>query len=234
MPYNFKDYLEIFKKTSYIDLDTIKKSKVFFLGIDPSISNTGLVILNNEGTLCAAFNFKKIFVSIYKSKALRENTLLRIYKMDDILRNVLQLVKHGKLYIGIEGYSYASVGRLAQLGELCGSYKLIALSWDVESLVIPPNNVKKYATGHGLAEKTDIMRRAAVELTLYNIDKLVMTSDVCDAYFIAAITYGVNTNNIIGKSSIGEDLYVTRYNIIEQGKSGGFNGKKRKSDTKSV
>lgn len=227
MPLKQSDYQQAINSTSYINHELILNSKVFFLGIDPSISNTGIVVLNENGTLCGAFNFRKIFVLLHKSKALREDTINRIYKMDNIFRSILMLFKHGTIHISIEGYSYASIGRLAQLGELSGSYKLIALSWDIECLVIPPNNVKKYATGIGLADKEDVKKQAVSEFHEYNIPDAIITSDICDAYYIASILYGVIKNDVIYKKGLKEELYIIRSNILQQGRSGGFNGKKK-------
>lgn len=239
MPLNQEDYLNVIKQTSYLDSLTIQKSNLFFIGIDPSITNTGLVILNEAGVLCGAFNFRKIFVKLHRSIAYKESTIKRIYKMDNILRHILQMLNEANnnikpnLFIGIEGYSYGSIGKLAQIGELCGSYKLIALSWGVDCLVIPPNNVKKYATGSGLADKQTVMQYASKELSQYGLTAKQFTSDICDAYFIASITYGVNQEinkeTILCKQLIKEDVYLIRSNIIQQGKLEGFNGKHGKN-----
>lgn len=220
------DYLNAFTKVAYIDYELIKKSTTFFLGIDPSITNTGLVILNEQGILCGAFNFHNIFIKLHKSKSLHEDTIRRIFMMDNIFRNILLLFNHKKIHASIEGYSYASVGKLAQIGELCGSYKLILLSWDIDYLVIPPNNIKKYASGKGNADKEIVTKHALKELSNYDLSKVKITSDICDAYFIASMIYGIKTSNVLGVNHIKPDLYKNRINVIEQGRSGGFNGHK--------
>lgn len=62
--------------------------------------------------------------------------------------------------VAIEGYSYASRNGTHQLGELGGCIRLDLWRAGIPYVEIPPNSLKKYATGRGNASKDEMLAAA--------------------------------------------------------------------------
>lgn len=148
-----------------------------FVGIDPSISNTGVVVLNDAGNIVHAVNGK----DAYEGKKF----------FTDIEKYVCQTEYLAKFVpsnsiVAYENYSFGSVHRAYSLAEYGGilKAKLYNLNCDV-TLVAPAVN-KKFATGYGQASKESIIEQACTECTSLSKDT---TDDICDAYFLAKFAF---------------------------------------------
>lgn len=98
----------------------------------------------------------------------------------------------GCTHVALEGYAYAAHGKVFQIAENTGilKYKLYELSIPVT--VIPPTEVKKFATGKGNADK-NAMYAAWSQDTGVDLKTLLTpkrqecvspVSDIVDSYFI--------------------------------------------------
>jgi Holliday junction resolvasome RuvABC endonuclease subunit len=88
----------------------------------------------------------------------------------------------------VEGYSYGSVGTLAQLGEWGGLIRRVLYLRGIRFATVPPSTLKKHTTGRGDAKKPDMRRpidlRLAAEWASLPPDA---SDDVVDAVALALI-----------------------------------------------
>ena len=99
--------------------------------------------------------------------------------------------------IAIEGYAYSASGRVFQIAENTGLLKYKIYQTGIPITIIPPTEVKKYATGKGNADK-QMMYDSFVQDTGMALkiaitpDKKEITSpisDIVDSYFICKKRY---------------------------------------------
>ncbi len=145
------------------------------IGIDPSLTSTGVVVLTNDGVFSERVRSKK----------------QGIYRAMEIADRVAELIIIHRANVAyIEGYSFGSMGQaLYQIGELggllrerfCeiyGNDEVVPFDWKE----IPPTQVKKFCTGKGNAKKEDMKlhtyKRWGVEFR---------SNDEVDAFVLAKI-----------------------------------------------
>jgi crossover junction endodeoxyribonuclease RuvC len=117
-----------------------------FLGIDQSLRATGLCRLNGDGAVTAS--------ATVTTGDLRDGERL------SFIRRAVMGLLDGVTFATIEGYSYDSVGRVFELGEVGGVIKLTLVEREVPYIVVPPVLVKKYATGNPMATKEQVIAAA--------------------------------------------------------------------------
>lgn len=140
-----------------------------YLGIDLSLSATGVAVLAEAGN---------IFLTIATSP--REPISQRLEKIADAL--VVIARGHQPALIVAEAQAFAKFG-VAALGEVHGAVKYAFRKAEVQVPVyVAPTTLKKFATGSGKAEKSDIkmaiFERWGVKLT---------DNNQADAYILARI-----------------------------------------------
>jgi hypothetical protein len=98
----------------------------------------------------------------------------------------------GCSHVAVEGYAYSATGRIFHIAENTGLLKYKLYEMGLPTTIIPPTEVKKYATGKGNADKQMMYDSfvqdtgAALRLTI-TPDKKEITSpvsDIVDSYFI--------------------------------------------------
>lgn len=148
---------------------------IFYAGIDPSITNTGLVILDGFGNLACAHDCGAGISK--KSASDVQRYLEQARHVADVLANY-NIVK-----IAYEDYSYNSTHRAYSLAEFGGVLKAgIFQRFGLHPVFVAPKRLKKFAAGNGAATK-DMMRREALsECGKFSGDT---SYDICDAYFLA-------------------------------------------------
>ena len=146
---------------------------MIILGIDPSLTSTGLVALNDLGEI---LEHKMI-----KTKKLRGIPRLKFIK-DEVLAFIK---KHNVEKAAIESYAYGIVRSNTKfnLGELGGVIRLLLHEGKIDYLDIAPPTLKKYITGTGNADKP---------MVIYCVNKrwgvdFGKESDLADAYGLAHI-----------------------------------------------
>ncbi len=152
-------------------------STKLFLGIDPSITNTGTVLLDGAGNLLGCMDGSEF------TKGLKGFDRY-IAQAEGIANYVQGLNKNNcPIVCGYEGYSYNSPHRAFDLAEYGGILKQVLRSRLKTSVIylIPPMLNKNFATGHGTASK-ELMQQAAADECASLSDT---SNDICDAYFLA-------------------------------------------------
>jgi crossover junction endodeoxyribonuclease RuvC len=147
-----------------------------FLGIDPSFSGTGVVILNRDGSI---FSQKEI-----STQKINGNSCDIEHRMIRIAESIKEFITPNldKIQIGyIEEISFGSSGEAsAQLAALNYFIRVYLFIMNVKYFTISPGQLKKYITGNGNAKKNlmlkEVYKRWQVD---FNSDNLA------DAYSLA-------------------------------------------------
>lgn len=86
-------------------------------------------------------------------------------------------------FAALEGYSYDSVGRVFELGEIGGVIKVLLHERGIKYVVVPPVLLKKFATGTSYASKEDMIA-ACKERGVHVPDD---DDNQADAFFLAHV-----------------------------------------------
>jgi len=138
------------------------------MGLDLSLTSTGLVVLSPELML--------------KSKAIKskENAERRLIDIKEQIER--EILEYEPALVVLEGYAMLANGRITALAELGGVVKASLYVRKQPFIVVPPARVKKFATGKGNTTKDEVRlwvyKRWGVELK---------TNDEIDAYVLAQI-----------------------------------------------
>lgn len=127
--------------------------KIF--GIDQSLTGTAVCVLN--GSINPSFHL----FSTEKNKEVSQSVdyTFRIMSIRDSIKELIKQEKPN--YIAMEGLSFGSVGRLAELGALSYFIRELFIG-KIPFIVIPPTVVKKYWTGKGNCGKDEMINEAIV------------------------------------------------------------------------
>lgn len=142
------------------------KRKVF-CGIDPSLSSTGVCI--------SALDDADFFSCTLKSKFFGAP---RLIDLRDKLATVLSA--NPVDYVFYEGYAFGARGRVFDLGELGGVFKVFLCERVIPCHIVPPNTLKKFIIGKGAGAK-DLMREYVYKHFGMGSDRL-KTNDEVDAF----------------------------------------------------
>ena len=143
----------------------------YYLGIDQSLRSTGLCVLDGE-------THKPVYLTAIVTSHLRGAARLAY------IRNELSFAakKYPIQQAALEGYSFESVHRACDLGEVGGVIRLALFDWGIPYLVVAPASLKKFVTGNGAADKTKVM--ASIK-TKWKIE--IDQDDQADAYGLAQV-----------------------------------------------
>lgn len=149
---------------------------MLFLGIDQSLTGTGLCLLSPQGNVVTS--------ATITTAGRRDGDRLAFIK-----RGVASLLA-GVTGAAVEGYSYNSTGHVFELGEIGGVVKVLLVEHAIPYISVPPVLVKKFATGNSHADKRAMMSAAAARRGAAFAD-----DDQADAFFLAhiALAYAQNT-----------------------------------------
>ena len=147
----------------------------FFVGIDPSLNATGLVLIDAKGKI----HEEKLIHTI------NENYLCIEQRLLDILNDIkISLLSVNLKAACIEGLSYFSIS--PTLYERCGLLYLITtflFENDIPFKLIPPKSLKKWAVGNGNADKKIMMNQSGKRWGINFID-----DNICDAFNLAQMS----------------------------------------------
>lgn len=122
----------------------------YIIGIDQSLNCTGICIMKDN-------DYKTFIIKPYK--------LTGTQRLEYIKVELTKLLNDQFLYKGIdvkritgimEGYSYGSIGRTFELGELGGMIKLVFNAFGIPLDIVAPCSWKKAVVGKGNANKDKI------------------------------------------------------------------------------
>ena len=145
----------------------------FYLGIDPSITNTGVVVLDAEGKFVDAADGKR-----FVGKAKGFDRFRR--QADGIVDFVSRVTGNRPVCCGYEGYSFGSVHRTYDLAEYGGILKDALRKIASPVYIVPPTTNKAFAVGNGAAGKEAVRKAALAEGLAEGL-----SGDIYDAYFLA-------------------------------------------------
>jgi len=145
---------------------------MIFIGIDPSLTSTGLVVLDSKGEM-----IRKEIISSNKNFSIE----MRIIEIRDKIKKILEEYYDYHINLSIEGISYGSKGKSSiDIPALNISLRIFFLDKEIDFFVVEPSVLKKYITGKGNAKK---------ELMLLKIYKKFgiefESNDLADAYSLA-------------------------------------------------
>lgn len=144
-------------------------SEPLFVGLDPSINGTGLIILDEDATIIE----QKLF-SVKDD--LFEKSLIKYEKEIKFIPNIINLQS-----IYLEGPAYQAAGQsILQMGALHFITRLFLFKKGKNYKVIAPGTLKKFVTGKGNSKKELMLlktyKKWGVEFEDHNL---------CDAYGLA-------------------------------------------------
>lgn len=163
-----------------------RQTKYNYLGLDLSLTGTGVVVLNDRG-------------EVEYSETLKNN-LRGMERLQFIQDKIEKTLNKWKPYIiCIEGYSMGSrSGQAFSIGELGGVIKLMLYKMKYDPYLIPPTRLKKFIVGGGKAEKDMIMMKVLQRWGWEPSD-----NNVADAYGLAKIAESLNkTCNDLNKAQL--------------------------------
>lgn len=200
-------------------------STMLVVGIDPSLGNTGVVLLQPTGEFICGVNSKMALKDWAKQpKAIKNEPVEQAQRLnlvgDFVIGTITQLLPidfAGHVHIGYEHYSFDSTNRPFALGELGGVLKsrLIKLPGKVTLAQVAPTKLKLFATGNGAVGKEPVMAQAKYECeALGKLTKASCTSDVCDAYFLAKFAWYQNCPELVVKHEQFKDQLRRRLELV--------------------
>lgn len=174
-------------------------------GIDPSMNSTGKCVMELDDTTFAIKSMKfygynsvnsrclngdNVILTSVGSKYLKDNMFNRQNIAYEIIAKDMEVVKH----VAFEGYAFGATktNSIFQIGEFVGGMKKMFYDMGKGIIVYPPSVIKRFATGSGSADKTQMSAMFKEEYpNLYPslFDSFPQNesphSDLCDAFWIA-------------------------------------------------
>jgi Holliday junction resolvasome RuvABC endonuclease subunit len=182
-----------------------------YVGIDPSLSSTGLTIFDKDTNLFTCFFFPKRKKDLEYHKSIKNFEIIALEPMPDT-KNVIERIYHVVENVAkevnfhvdiegiyIEGAAYSGGGRIFDLGQIAGAlkYALYKSSHIINEVPIGTN--KKYFTGKGNSNKFVMINylKHHFGIDLFELFEIKKTSkslntieDICDSISLAC--YGAN------------------------------------------
>ena len=177
---------------------------IYFCGIDLSVTNTGLAVVEYLGE--SKFNLVDIKSIAPNQKTKGFNRKLESLECFIFAAESFTPIKDSKFFV-FENYSFGSPGRLTDLAELAGLYKgHIVKGLEKSFDLIAPQTVKKIITGSGRADKDEVQK--ALGNFVININDFTFANyDESDAVAVA-VSYGIQMERL--QNGCEEDKEDTR------------------------
>ena len=176
------------------------------LGIDASVNGSGFTLLETndsfEVTNRTHIGFTKIKKKEYHSDNLHIILIPKSYgdyeyhhRGNIILNMVSKYINLREIdYMGIEDYSFGSVGNTFDIAEFCGSIKQWFYTNNISFKKYSPSTIKQFATGKGAGDKVPMgMAYNKVIRGFYGLSDLLVElenytspkADIVDSFWIA-------------------------------------------------
>jgi len=139
-----------------------------YLGIDQSLNGTGLCLISDDG-------------KVLRLETVDPGGLRGVERLAFVKARAQALLGLDVRFVANEGYSYDSVGRVFELGEMGGVLKLLVHEHGIGLTTVAPSALKKFATGKPSADKA-AMLKAAREAGVQPDD-----DNQADAFFLAEV-----------------------------------------------
>lgn len=151
---------------------------MLYIGIDPSLTGTGLVSYQT------AYEIPIVKTFTVGNKNATKSMDARLRRYDKLLGEILVWLPAGSSGIAIEGYSFGSKGNtLTGLAEFGGILRFhLIVDQGLRVVEVPPATLKLFACGKGTADK------GTVKLAVWKRWKVEFDNDnETDAYVLARI-----------------------------------------------
>jgi len=149
----------------------------YCMGIDPSLTGCAVAVITAEkGELVGSWRFDNKLQGVERLIYIRDNveTVLCNYNSTSTQEKIVK--------IGIEGYARGAMNRREEAGELGGILRVMFYEFGIPWVDVAPNQLKKFATGRGDAQKDHILlavyKKWSVEF---------QTNDEADAFVAAQV-----------------------------------------------
>lgn len=152
----------------------------YFIGIDPSYSSTGLVVLDNEPQ-----NIDPLVAKTIKAGNPRDSFINRIESLLSQLSESLSKYKNYESLTVMEGAAFASEFGAFKLGKLSGVLEYWLATHGYPYYLVAPMYAKKVASGKGNATKVQVINGVRSRWGYIN-----KSNDINDAYTMARIAQG--------------------------------------------
>lgn len=160
-----------------------------YIGIDQSVGGFGLSIL------CPDAGWHDTTVKAFPLDKHDGRGVVQLLAVEEWLRESLRNVYQSVGHVVMEGYSHGSKFGREKAGELGYAVKRLlykGIQSDVcHPTVVPPTQVKQFATGYSGASKQEIID--AVN-ELWNVG--IHNDNAADAYVMARIAYALDTGSV--------------------------------------
>jgi Holliday junction resolvasome RuvABC endonuclease subunit len=113
---------------------------------------------------------------------------MKVKRLDVVLKFLMQeinILKPG--FVAIEDYAYGAKGQQFHIGELVGGMKLFLWRKGIPFRMYEPTSIKKYATGNGAADKTEVVMACYKDFKVDFMDFGKVKDNVADSYVIAKL-----------------------------------------------
>jgi len=158
-------------------MECLDLKEQIFIGIDPSSTNTGVVILSASGEL-------KDYVLVSPNKTLNFDERV-VYILKVLFEIFNKYNNDAEIFVSMEGPALYGKGKRSELAMLAGAIYYFLKYNGVPIVIVPPSKLKKFATGNGRASKEE-MGEAAPKKILQRFSKeFKKHDDLIDAYFLA-------------------------------------------------
>ena len=175
----------------------------YFVGLDLSLTGSGLSILDEKG--------KIVKTELIKSKKTGEKPVDELLRIMEIRNNIFNAITSTKkiktddgdaLYYAIEGMAFLAKGTsLVQLAALNYFIREWIMYDEHKFVIIAPTSLKRFATGKGNSEKDHMILEAYKKFGIDNID-----NNIADSLFLASAAsmfFGdIKTQNNFQKETI--------------------------------
>lgn len=164
----------------YLDENTSidRENYLYYVGIDPSYSSTGFVVLDQES------NTPLVAVTIRAGNP-KDPFIKRMQRLLDRISELMIHLDRENTLVCMEGAAFASEFGAFKLGKLSGVLEYYLGSNNIPYCLVAPTYVKKVATSNGAATKDQVIAGVRYRWGYKNSN-----NDINDAYVMAQIARG--------------------------------------------
>ena len=153
----------------------MEESESLFVGIDPSFSGTGLIVLTDKSEV--------ICEKVISANKIKDNPYEIEERMISIVDNIsssLEPYKNDIKLVYLEAISYSSKGqKIAEMAALNYQIRLFLYQNNYTYKAIPPTVLKKFVTGTGRCQKNLMLLKCFKKFGIEFDD-----DNICDAYLL--------------------------------------------------
>jgi len=172
-------------------------SNSLLVGVDYSLSSPAVTYSYKNKIHSLGFTSLKSSGEMHK-REIRENHFITIDRLSpwetdqeryhNIAEKIFNFIPMVPDEIMFEGYAFAAKGRVFNIAEGCQTLKMLYYKGNGKTIIsdVPPNTLKKFATGSGRAGKPDMLEAYIknVGIDLYKeLGRSKPAEDIIDSYF---------------------------------------------------